>query len=52
MCLLKYPQTFSALEYYLSLIEYLKSYGHFYDQLAFLLQALKTNLLKKATESN
>lgn len=52
MYLLRYPKTLGALEYYLSLMKYLKSYVHFYDQLASLLQALKTNLLKKVTKSD
>lgn len=42
--LLDYPKTLGALEYYLGLTEYLKSYIYFYAQLALLLQALKTNL--------
>ncbi len=49
--LLKYPETLGALEYYLGLTGYLRSYIHYYAQLASPLQALKTSLLKKAPES-
>ncbi len=49
--LLKYPKTLGALEYYLGLTRYLRSYIHYYAQLASALQALKTRLLKKAPES-
>lgn len=49
--LLKYPKTLAALEYYLGLTGYLRSSIHYYAQLASLLQALKTSLLKKAPES-
>ena len=49
--LLKYPETLGALEYYLGLTGYLRSYIHFYAQLASPLQALKTRLLKSAPES-
>lgn len=40
-----------ALKYYLSLTSYLRSYIYFYTQLASLLQALKTSLLKGAPKS-
>ena len=43
--LLTYPDTLGALEYYLSLTGYLRSYIHFYAQLAAPLQSLKTALL-------
>lgn len=46
--LLSYPDTLEALEYYLGLTGYLRSYIHFYVQLAEPLQALKTSLLKSA----
>ncbi len=49
--LLKYSETLGALEYYLGLTGYLRSYIHYYAQLASPLQALKTSLLKKAPES-
>ena len=48
--LLRYSETLGALEYYLGLTGYLRSYIHYYAQLASLLQALKTSLLKKAPE--
>ncbi len=50
--LLRYPETLGALEYYLGLTGYLRSYIYFYAQLASLLQALKTRLLKGAPESS
>lgn len=46
--LLAYPDTLGALEYYLGLTEYLRSYIHFYAQLAAPLQKLKTSLLRHA----
>ena len=46
--LLTYPDTLGALEYYLGLTEYLRSYIHFYAQLAALFQELKTLLLRHA----
>ena len=46
--LLKYPDTLGALEYYLGLTGYLRSYVHFYAQLAEPLHSLKTSLLKGA----
>lgn len=46
--LFTYPNTLGALEYYLGLTGYLKSYIHFYAQLAAPLQALKTTLLREA----
>lgn len=49
--LLRYPETLRALEYYLGLTGYLRSYIHFYAQMASPLQALKTRLLKGAPES-
>lgn len=49
--LLKYLETLEALEYYLGLIGYLRSYIHFYAQLASPLQALKTSFSKSAPES-
>lgn len=49
--LLRYLETLGTLEYYLGLIEYLRSYIQYYAQLASLLQALKTNLLKRTPES-
>ena len=49
--LLHYPETLEALEYYLGLTGYLRSYIHFYTQLASPLQALKTRLLKGAPET-
>ena len=51
VCLLKYPKTLGVLEYYLGFTRYLKSYIHYYAQLAFPLQALKTIFLKKTPES-
>lgn len=48
---MKYPETLGALKYYLDLIKYLRSYIHYYAQLASLLQVLKTSLLKSAPES-
>ena len=51
ICFLCYPETLGALEYYLSLTGYLRSYIHFYAQLASPLQALKTRLLKSAPET-
>lgn len=50
--LLKYPKILAALEYHLGLTRYLRSYIHYYAQLASPLQALKTSLLKKAPESD
>ena len=49
--LLRYPETLGALEYHLGLTGYLRSYIHFYAQLASPLQALKTRLLKGAPET-
>lgn len=49
--LLKYSQTLGALGYYLGFTRYLKSYIHYYAQLASLLQALKTSLFKKRFEN-
>ncbi len=46
--LLSYPETLGALEYYLGLTGYLRSYIHFYAQLAAPLQSLKTSLLRDA----
>lgn len=46
--LLAYPDTLGALEYYLGLIGYLRSYIHFYAQLTAPLQQLKTLLLRHA----
>ncbi len=46
--LLTYPNTLRALEYYLGLTGYLRSYIHFYAQLARPLQAFKTTLLRQA----
>ena len=46
--LLTYPDTLRALEYYLGLTGYLRSYIHFYAQLAMPLQELKTSLLHHA----
>lgn len=46
--LLHYLDTLGALEYYLGLTGYLRSYIHYYAQLAELLQSLKTSLLKAA----
>ncbi len=46
--LLTYPDILGALEYYLGLTGYLRSYIHFYAQLAAPLQALKTALLRQA----
>lgn len=48
---MKYPETLKALEYYFGLTGYLGSYIYYYAQLASPLQALKTNLLKRAPES-
>ena len=47
--LLYYPETLGALKYYLGLTSYLRSYIHFYAQMASPLQALKTRLLKGAS---
>lgn len=44
----QYPLTVGALEYYLGLTGYLRSYIHYYAQLAELLQTLKTTMLKSA----
>lgn len=44
--LLSYPETLGALEYYLSLIGYLKNYIHFYTQFATPLQSFKIVLLR------
>lgn len=44
--LLTYPDTLGAIEYYLGLTGYLRSYIYFYTQLAAPLQALKTSLLR------
>lgn len=49
--LLKYPKILRALEYYLGLTGYLRSYIDYYAQLASPLQALKTSFLKKTPES-
>lgn len=49
--LLNYPKTLGALEYYLGLTGYLRNYIYFYAQLAALLQALKTSLLRNALMS-
>ena len=43
---LTYPETLGALKYYLELTGYLRNYIHFYAQLAALLQAFKTSLLR------
>ncbi len=43
--LFTYSDTLGALEYYLGLTGYLRSYIHFYAQLAAPLQALKTTFL-------
>lgn len=51
MRFLRYPETLDAMEYYLGLNEYLRSYIHHYAQLASPLQALKTNLLNGTPES-
>lgn len=45
--LLTYPNTLGALEYYLGLTGYLRSYIHFYAQLAMPFQVLKTTLLRE-----
>ena len=45
--LLTYPDTLGVLEYYFGLTGYLRSYIHFYAQLATPLQALKTSLLQR-----
>ncbi len=45
--LLTYPSTLGALEYYLGLTGYLRSYIHFYAQLAAPFQSLKTALLRE-----
>ena len=45
---LSYPETLGALKYYLGLTGYLRSYIHFYAQLATPLQSLKTALLRGA----
>ncbi len=45
---LTYPDTLGALEYYLGLTGYLRSYIHFYAQLVAPLQELKTLLLRHA----
>lgn len=42
-----YSNTLGALNYYLGLTGYLRSYIHFYAQLAALFQALKTTLLQE-----
>lgn len=49
--LLRYPEILGALEYYLGLTGYLRSYIHFYAQMASPLQALKIRLLKGAPDS-
>lgn len=46
--LLTYPETLEALEYYLGLTGYLRSYIHFYTQLSELLHSLKIRLLNSA----
>ncbi len=46
--LLTYPKTLGALEYYLGLTGYLRSYIHFYVQLSEFLHSLKTRLLNGA----
>lgn len=46
--LLQYPLMVGTLEYYLGLTGYLRSYIHYYAQLAELLQTLKTTMLKLA----
>ena len=46
--LLSYSETLGALEYYLGLTGYLRSYIHFYAQLAAPFQFLKTALLRGA----
>ncbi len=45
---MKYPEILAALEYYLGLTGYLRSYIHYYAQLASPIQALKTSFLKRA----
>lgn len=47
---MRYLETLGALEYYLGLTGYLRSYIHFYIQIASSLQALKTRLLKGAPD--
>lgn len=49
--LLCYPDILEALVYYLGLIGYLRSYVHYYTQLAEPLQSLKTMLLKSVPVS-
>ena len=49
---LRYLETLRALKYYLGLTGYLRSYIHFYTQMASPLQALKTRLLKGAPDRN
>lgn len=46
--LLTYSDILGALEYYLGLIGYLKSYIYFYAQLTAPFQVLKTTLLQEA----
>lgn len=45
--LLTYPSTLEALEHYLGLTSYLRSYIHFYAQLATPLQSLKPVFLQE-----
>lgn len=49
---LHYPKTLGALEYYLGLTSYLRSYIHFYVQMTSRLQALKIRFLKSTPESS
>ena len=48
---MRYLEALGALEYYLGLTGYLRSYIYFYAQLASPLQAFKTRLLKSAPET-
>lgn len=47
-----YPEILDALEYYLGLTGYQRSYIHFYAQLAALLQALKVFFFRDMTVSS
>lgn len=51
VCLLKYPETLEALEYYFDITGYLRSHINYYAQLAAPLEALKTSFLKRVLKS-
>lgn len=51
MRLLYYLKTLRVMQYYLDFMGYLRSYIHFYIQLALFFHTLKTSFLKNALKS-